>query len=137
MIALFIAGALTHLFVLIIFKPLIARPRPDFSLDQARIIINTLEDLLPLSISIDYAFPSGHATMAFAGAYILSSFIKKKTIIFYLLATGVALSRIYLGKHYPSDIVAGVLLGLVVGWMAIKITSWVERTYTLQSAQTK
>lgn len=84
-----------------ILKVLFARPRPT--------------DLLST-----YSFPSTHAVLAFAFAYILSREEPKFTRWFYLLATLISLSRIYLGVHYPLDVVAGALVGWGVGKISVK-----------------
>lgn len=62
------------------------------------------------------AFPSGHATLAagfFSYAY---TFVKTKTRAFFaVMVAAVAFSRLYLGMHFPSDVIAGILLGLILG----------------------
>jgi hypothetical protein len=60
------------------------------------------------------SFPSAHASTAFAGAVVYSR-LGLPTPPLYALATGLALSRLYLGVHYPSDVVAGAALGTVAG----------------------
>ena len=57
------------------------------------------------------SMPSGHTTTAFALAAVLSNRYPQRRAILYGLATAVALSRVYLGRHYPSDVVAGALVG--------------------------
>ncbi len=57
------------------------------------------------------SFPSGHATGAFALATVFSHQYPKLSIPLYTAAAGVAVSRIYLGRHYPSDVLAGAAVG--------------------------
>lgn len=59
------------------------------------------------------SFPSAHAATSFAGARALSALVPGAPL--YVVAAGLAASRVWLGMHYPSDIAAGALLGLAVG----------------------
>jgi len=59
-----------------------------------------------------HSFPSGHAAAAFAGAWVLSKHYPRWRLPFYAIASLVAFGRIYLGVHYPSDVVAGGLTGV-------------------------
>lgn len=64
------------------------------------------------------SFPSAHATSALAGATALGRVEGRARAPLYMLAGGVCLSRPYLGMHYPSDVLAGVALGLLIGALA-------------------
>lgn len=66
------------------------------------------------------SFPSSHATGAFAFSYVMSRRHPRTTIPLYLTATTIAFSRVYLGRHYVSDVVAGSILGIVAGWIVMK-----------------
>lgn len=74
----------------------------------------------PTDIISGFSFPSTHAVLAFAFAYILSREEPRFAKWFYLLAVFISLSRIYLGVHYPLDIIGGALVGWGVGNFAIK-----------------
>lgn len=63
------------------------------------------------------SFPSNHAANIFAAATVLSWYFRRWRALFYTLAGAVAISRISLGVHYPSDVLAGMILGYFVGWL--------------------
>lgn len=62
-----------------------------------------------------YSFPSHHAAASFLGAFFLGEKIKKFKIYFFALAILISFSRIYLGAHYLTDILAGGIMGVVFG----------------------
>lgn len=65
------------------------------------------------------SFPSGHAATSVAGAVILTYLIGRGGVWLGLLAAAVAFSRVYVGVHYPGDVLAGAVLGAAVGLAAI------------------
>lgn len=72
-----------------------------------------LEKLNTFGISLkDYSFPSGHTTASFSIASTLALNIPKISILVFFLAMIIGLSRIYLGVHYPTDVLAGIILGI-------------------------
>jgi undecaprenyl-diphosphatase len=74
------------------------------------------------------SFPSGHTAIAFMLATFLSYRRKKYRVLFYSLACAVGVSRIYLGVHYPIDIVAGLILGVVVAKLCLSsnyLNGWI------------
>ena len=99
-------------------KPLIARPRP-YSYFPAMTLL-----IAPLS---DFSFPSGHTFASFASATALYLHHKRLGIAAYILAAVIAFTRLYLYVHFPSDVLAGLLLGIVSGWVAYHITTAIQR----------
>ena len=72
-----------------------------------------LEDLPPVVATMSrLSYPSAHASTSFAGARVLSRALPGPLV--YGVATTMALSRVYLGVHWPSDVLAGALLGTAV-----------------------
>ena len=104
------------IFVLIVsqgLKALIFRERP----------FVTHPSIEKLSEAGSSSFPSGHTLEAFAMAAALSILFSKKkiTIPVYIWAALVAYSRMALGVHYPSDVLAGIIIGTFIGWMVPRI----------------
>ena len=69
---------------------------------------------LPFRQPITSSFPSGHATAAFCAATLLAE-NERRAPVYYALATVVALSRIHTKIHHASDVVGGIVIGLVLG----------------------
>ncbi|HVM70030.1 MAG TPA: phosphatase PAP2 family protein [Gaiellaceae bacterium] len=62
-----------------------------------------------------YSFPSGHALVAFASATVLAAAVPRLRLPLFAVAALVAWSRVYVGVHYPGDVLAGALLGVALG----------------------
>ena len=93
----------------------VARPRP----------FAALADVQPL-ISVEHlanSFPSGHATLAFALAFMVFKKDRDWGLAFLILALLIGLGRVFVGVHYPLDIVGGAMMG----WLAAVMVQWVER----------
>lgn len=108
---LLIAGLTISYYTVAFLKILVARPRPFIELANV-ILLGPLEK--------NYSFPSNHAVTAFMAAILLSNRFKKQAI-FYLLAALMAFSRVYMGVHYPSDVLAGAVIGYLIGWFLVKV----------------
>ncbi len=103
-----LAGMLTGLIIgNLILKNLVARERPCW-IDS--------DILMLISIPEDYSFPSGHTLASTISAVILMQEDKKLGIPAVILAVLIAFSRMYLFVHFPTDILGGLLLGLVIGF---------------------
>jgi undecaprenyl-diphosphatase len=86
-------------------QSLIQRQRPLYFLEMASKLSKGPGEIL------DPSFPSGHAVYAFMMATLLAHWFPRSQIIFFLLAGFIGWTRIYLGVHYPTDVIAGGLLG--------------------------
>lgn len=116
-IALCCALVLTVIICNGILKPFVARIRPCD-------VNKTVKMLIPRPT--DFSFPSGHTAMAFASVSTLFFCRRKLWIPSLVLAALIAFSRLYLYVHYPSDILAGMLLGCVFGFSAYKLAKHIE-----------
>ncbi len=96
-------------------KDLVMQPRPFTSLPEARLLVSPLGS---------YSFPSANVAYAFA-ASIASSLAARRLVgcvplwgwSFLALAVAISYSRVYVGVHYPSDVLGGAILGVLVGWL--------------------
>ena len=61
-----------------------------------------------------YSFPSGHATVSFACATVLALAVPRLRLPLFALATLISFSRVYVGVHYPFDVLAGAALGVAI-----------------------
>jgi undecaprenyl-diphosphatase len=96
-------------------KPLIARVRPyDMPGVEIQLLIEKLHD---------FSFPSGHTLVCFEAATVLMLQNKKLGIPALIIAILVALSRMYLFVHYPTDVLAGVVLGVLFGFVGCFIVN--------------
>lgn len=89
-----------------VLKPLFGRIRPCRALEGVRMLVDCGSGL---------SFPSSHAVNNFTGATIISFFYRRQTPYWMAFASLTALSRPYVGVHYPSDILGGAVIGMVIG----------------------
>ena len=92
----------------LVLKPLVARVRP--------CDVNTAVQLL-IARPGDFSFPSGHTGASFAATAALYCSRSWIWIPSLMLAVLIAFSRLYLYVHYPTDVLAGMLLGVMAGWL--------------------
>lgn len=91
-----------------LLKEYVGRPRPCIALKDA---------ITPLGCTGTSSFPSNHALNNFAAAMFFSKLFPKLKWILFITATLIAISRVYLGLHYPSDVVGGALIGVAFGYL--------------------
>ncbi len=93
-------------------KPLVKRPRPYDLQEQMGVYINLL-----IERQHDYSFPSGHTIASFEAATVLLKNSKKMGIPAMILAVLIALSRLYLYVHYPTDVIFAVFAGILFAFI--------------------
>lgn len=105
----------------IFLKNFIARSRP----------FDVISSLVPLITKpTDYSFPSGHTACSFAVGFLLFRKLPKKYgMPALLLAVLISFSRLYVGVHYPSDVIAGMISGICISYLAEPVTSGIETIY--------
>jgi undecaprenyl-diphosphatase len=76
--------------------------------------------------TLELSLPSGHAATSFAAAVVLARFAPRwATPFLFVLAALIAWSRVYVGVHYPTDVLLGALLGAAVGLLVLAAPRWV------------
>ena len=93
-----------------IVKNIVQRPRPFVTFTDLQIIIPTPSE---------FSFPSGHTSSSFAAAAVFYRHLPKKLGIPSVILAGlIGFSRLYVGVHYPTDVIAGVLMGILLSYLA-------------------
>jgi undecaprenyl-diphosphatase len=89
----------------------------------------------PWSSATDASFPSDHTSLSFAIAFAVLMFDGVAGAIFLVVAAIIGIGRLFIGAHYPGDVAAGFVLGLVVAFVVVRflqpvvrpVVGWVER----------
>ena len=80
------------------------------------------------------SFPSGHTSTSFACAYVISRLAPRLTIPVFVLAALIGFSRVYVGVHYPLDVIAGAIFGLIVARALLMLLEALQRSRRLRRA---
>lgn len=114
----FAAAALSYVVAFVIHH-LWSRPRPYLSHHITH----------PWSSTTDASFPSDHTTVSFAIAFAILAFDPVIGALFVVIALIIAVGRLFIGAHYPSDVAAGLLIGLIAAGVVVRLlprfVSWV------------
>lgn len=115
LLLLIIALSITDSLCAQVLKPLFERIRPSH--------LNIEGINLLVSKGGKWSMPSNHAANMFALSVVLSYFYQKTSLAIYSLALLIAFSRVYVGVHFPGDVIAGAFIGYITSWLAL--TLWV------------
>lgn len=108
-----------------ILKRSIQRERPGYTYSG---------EITMYKLKTDYAMPSGHTSGCFATATALSLKYPEWYVVVpaYVWATSVGLSRMHLGMHYPTDVLAGAALGAGSAYLSYKLNEWIWNNYDIK-----
>lgn len=112
-IAMLTAMVIGALITNVICKPAFARIRPYEVMEGLVLLVKR---------QIDYSFPSGHSCASFAAAIAGRKLLPRRWGVGLMILAGlIAFSRLYVGVHYPSDVLGGIVIGIFSGWAACRI----------------
>jgi len=111
-----------------LLKEVIGRVRPCYVLENVHMLTEC---------NTSYSFPSSHAVNIFAAAFFLAQPLKRLAPVFYVIAAVVAYSRVYIGIHYPLDVLGGAAIGLLIAWPMRRLKGWVVNRYVIGSSLEK
>ena len=106
-----LVAIVAEVLIVTFMKEAILRPRP----------YDAIVDIGWLYSQDSWSFPSGHAAGAFALSTVIGLKVRKTLPLMAAIALVVAFSRIYIGVHYPLDVIAGSIIGILVGLLVINL----------------
>lgn len=106
---LLIVGLMLDIIIVGGLKTIVGRERPYLQL-PTRILVN----------ESGMSFPSGHSERSFLSVTIISNFYPRYKLFLYILSSLIAFSRIYVGVHYPFDVIIGAFIGIITGIVILK-----------------
>lgn len=115
--------AITDQFSSHFLKEWIGRVRPCHVMENVHLLTDC---------NTSYSFPSSHAVNIFAAAFFLAQPFRRLTPVLFVIAAIVGYSRIYMGIHYPFDVIGGAGIGLLIAWPIRRMKDWVVRRYIHQ-----
>jgi undecaprenyl-diphosphatase len=104
-------------------KALVDRDRPPLDYAEPKTLV---------PVPHDASFPSGHAATSFAAATMLSFAFPRLAPALFVLAAAVAFSRVYVGVHYPLDVIGGAVLGVLVAIALRRLAAGLPRSRRAQ-----
>jgi undecaprenyl-diphosphatase len=109
------------------------------TIDRARPFVTYPDDIHKHSVAGSKSYPSGHTSMAFAAATSISLHYPKWYVIApaFIYASGVGYSRMYLGVHYPTDVLAGAVLGAGSSFVTHYTFKFIKKRWELKHTKAK
>ncbi|MBI2005529.1 MAG: phosphatase PAP2 family protein [Candidatus Aenigmarchaeota archaeon] len=118
MLALLMIVAIVADFMIVtVVKDLVARERPYQVLDVRQLVPE--DD--------NRSFPSNHVQLSFLLSTIIFRFYRRFGIILFIISALIGFGRIYLGVHYPSDVIGGALIGVLIAVLILKVSTRYNR----------
>ena len=118
-VAVLLALLLDLVLANMILKPLVARDRPCWINQEVELLVR---------VPGDFSFPSGHTMASFAAASALFFTWRRAGVWAFVLGTLMGISRLYFYVHFPTDVLAGVILGFFCGFAGVFLMKKVQQT---------